>query len=525
MAKLENPADALPLLAFKIAPRQFDISYRFSNISLRDQIVRAQMLVGALIEAELVRTESPVNDGKFQLLICGAGAAGLAAAKEAEANGISFVLIEKGPTVPGGVLMKTAKRYVSTAMYEWPNPNHTAHDYPLTRPKLLGHHNSITSTLDLAFDKPVEVNQFGNEIYDALQTDLNAWEANFNLFLAGANFKSIFSKNTTLSHSTKKKLGNMLYGKTSLHGVPLHSAKLPDVRLEKSGIAITQVFNFQYVIYAVGYAVEAEHYNDEKQLPFIGYDSRPFWEADSVSENNLGFTEPPRVAILGSGDGALQDALRCLVIPTLRHPLDVWDKLMEFSQIKGLPLYRSKNIQLALARIAAADAYTTGGAIWTHKKHIFESLDEEFKNIIKFLIETEGKRLKPAVEGILREDVQAVTIINRDGYFSKAYALNRFLVLLIEEIKRKYYPNITIPLNISSGNVRNFEQVGSDVRGARLTVNHLSGGTTVEEYELVIIRGGLDVDKSPTQLLGLSGRDTGRAELGRIPPPIRPPKR
>jgi len=28
----------MPLLAYKIAPRQFDLSYRFSNISLRDQI-------------------------------------------------------------------------------------------------------------------------------------------------------------------------------------------------------------------------------------------------------------------------------------------------------------------------------------------------------------------------------------------------------------------------------------------------------------------------------------------------------
>ncbi|WP_186095171.1 hypothetical protein [Burkholderia gladioli] len=45
MSKLDTPEDALPLLAYKIAPRQFDISYRFSNISLRDQIVRAQMLV------------------------------------------------------------------------------------------------------------------------------------------------------------------------------------------------------------------------------------------------------------------------------------------------------------------------------------------------------------------------------------------------------------------------------------------------------------------------------------------------
>ncbi|WP_157764359.1 NAD(P)-binding protein [Burkholderia pseudomallei] len=126
MSKLNTPEDALPLLAYKIAPRQFDISYRFSNISLRDQIVRAQMLVRTLLETGLVRAKSDGERGDFQLLICGAGAAGLAAAKEADAHNISFVLVEKGRSVPGGVLRSKATRYVSTAMYEWPHPNHGA---------------------------------------------------------------------------------------------------------------------------------------------------------------------------------------------------------------------------------------------------------------------------------------------------------------------------------------------------------------------------------------------------------------
>jgi len=118
------------------------------------------MLVRTLIEPSLSKPKLPetnteTRSRKFQLLICGAGAAGLAAAKEADAHNISFVLVEKGRSVPGGVIRSKAMRYVSTSMYEWPHPTHREHDYPLSKPALLGDDVPPRPTLSLKFDTSV----------------------------------------------------------------------------------------------------------------------------------------------------------------------------------------------------------------------------------------------------------------------------------------------------------------------------------------------------------------------------------
>lgn len=518
--------DVLPLLAFKIAPRQFDLSYRFSNISLRDQIVRGQMLVRTLVKSGLVKNNSGESGNVFQLLICGAGAAGLAAAKEADALGISFVLIEKGIGAPGGVLRSTAQRYVSAAMYEWPHPNCDEHAYPLATPALLGGDKAPISALALNPNTPVTIGNFGVQLSAQLATDIHAWKSNFLAFTRRGKItkRSLFSDETVLSDKSKNALRKMLNNKVSIHGVPLHDARLPDVTLKHSAAwapASTSNLRVRYVIYAVGFARETIEYA-RGQAPYAGYEHKGFWEPDLVPQPDLGFSSAPRVGILGGGDGALQDALRCLIEPTLPHPLDVWKRLMSFPGSTGGTLADSLHVRTALAEVAAADGYTTGGAVWTADTHIFRSLDAAFLGIIQRLFKNERAGLLNAVDSVVRSDVQSVTIVNRDGYFTKAYALNRFLVLLLHHVLSDPASRHHAKLEILSGNVVAFNQLGSNVRGADLQIKELAGTKKSRICELVIIRGGLDQSTSPSQLIGLSGMDAGRAELGRIPPSIRP---
>lgn len=511
-----QPEDALPLLACKVAPRQFDLSYRFSSISLRDQIVRAQTLIRTLFEQHLVIEKSDEKDGHFQLLIVGAGAAGLAAAAEASACGVSFVLIEKSENAPGGVLRSEAKRYVSTAMYEWPHPNHTQHKFPLSSPSLLG--DADSSSLELIIKKPLTVKAFGEVLTKALKSNLKKWTKNGKQYCKKQQLSSreLFFAKTSLTNQTKADLATTLPKEISIHGIPLNKTILPKVTLNIDS-SEAGPFNFEYIIYAVGFGTETTKYAEDK-VPYKGYEHVSFWEKDSISENNLGFSEPPNVGILGSGDGALQDALRCLVKPKWPHPLAIWNEILAHQQ-KGKPrLKYSRHIDKALAKVAAADGYTTGGAIWTPKKHIFKSLDQAFKNIVSGLVKKDKAKLRRAVLSMLRKDVEKVTIITLTGHFTKAYALNRFLVYLFYEILKKELPG---KLEILAGEVRSFNKIDNNIRGATLEIKLPNSNVETRVCELTIIRGGIDATTSPTQLVGLTGIDTGRAELGRIPPAIK----
>lgn len=536
-----TPADALPLLAYKIAPRQFDLSYRFSNISLRDQIVRAQTLVRTLVATKLIGGDSN-RTVDFPLLICGAGAAGLAAAKEADALGIRFVLVEKENTVPGGILNSDADRYVSTAMYEWPHPNHTQHAYPLSAPALLGTDTGLLPSLVLKLDKAVLIADFGKVLGKALDTEIQKWTKSFTAFARHSNAKtwpSMLIQNVSIEETSKAELKKLVDMKVGIHGQPLADVELPRITLASSSGTTPDTMSpaileglslqFAYVIYAngfpqeaVAYATEEDPVTKERQLkfPFPLYVHNHFWKKDTVFDARLGFsTGKPSVGILGSGDGALQDALRCLVSKH-KHPLEIWDALMAYRADKSKALQYSAHVQKALARVAAADLYTTSGAVWHHGIQVFNSLDAAFKEIIQMLYAHESVKLDKAIDSLLRDDVGLVTLVTQHGYFTKAYALNRFLILLFHaRFAREGAP--TPKLEIISGTVKTFEQVGSGVRGAMFTVE-LNAKILTRTCDLVILRGGLERSNAPLQQAGLTGVDTGRAGLGRIPAPIRP---
>ncbi|WP_144023114.1 NAD(P)-binding protein [Burkholderia sp. AU15512] len=529
MSELNTPEDAMPLLAYKIAPRQFDLSYRFSNISLRDQIVRAQMLIRTLVETKLVKTEpndanANNNSRTFQLLICGAGAAGLSAAKEADAHNISFVLVEKGRSVPGGVLRSKALRYVSTAMYEWPHPNHREHTYPLSEPALLGDDVPPRPTLPLTFDTPVLIKKFGDELRNKLKTDIRQWRSNFAAFQATGlpTKRSLLTTNANISEDSKNALKDLLKESDSVHGATLTDTELPEIEIHAhSDLTIAAPYKFSYVIYAVGFSKESKTY-DGKRHPYRGFKHTPFWQPDNIFEDKIRFGFPPRVGILGSGDGALQDALRCLIKKNYQHPLDIWNGLMQCEQADNVPLENSIHVREAMAKVAAADGYTTGGAIWHHETNLFQSLDNAFEKIASILINSEGVKLRHALSLMARDDVKSVTIVRLRTYFSKAYALNRFLVILLRQLMKDPDYNNGPTLEFIDGKVTEFRKLDSHSRGGHLVINSAADVTTQRDFDLVLIRGGLDRTNPTLQFVGLKDKDTGRVGLGRIPPPIRP---
>ena len=104
--------DSLSLLSLKVASNVFDLSSGLHHISIRDQMVRAQLAV-----RDLKRGDPELDS----LLIVGAGVAGIAAALEAEARGVRSVVVVEAAAQPFSLLRGVTERYIGPFMYEWPS--------------------------------------------------------------------------------------------------------------------------------------------------------------------------------------------------------------------------------------------------------------------------------------------------------------------------------------------------------------------------------------------------------------------
>lgn len=518
----DDALDVLTLLALKIAPRQFDLSYRFSNISIRDQIVRAQMLIQQLhalgaVGADAVKTDPGPS---FDLLICGAGAAGLAAALEAERLELRFVLMDTySQAGVGGVLRSPAARYVSAAMYEWPHSNHADHRYPL-RSAAFG---AAGVGLQIHMDEPLPAAAVGSAIDTAYATTVAGWIQHAANWGSQSHIRSdsCFIRGATLEQRSKERLKQMTIGPASVHAIPLKARPLPALYI--TAASNTEAHHFRFVIYAMGYAKEKNQYAEGLECP-PAYSNTGFWDCDEVMKPRLGFTPPagnehwrPRVAILGSGDGALQDALRCLL--KVAHPLEAWDEIVKDAAVGG-----SVEISQAMRELATADMHATMAATWSSSPTIYKRLDRRFALVARKLLNSGdvGGKVTTAVLDKLRDDVEEVMLITHSGHFSKAYALNRFLLILLRRILRREAAGNRPRLILRSGPVNQFSVNGTPPGPRGGTLQFASGPKT---FDLIIVRGGLktDTENAFPHRVGLSGRDTGRAGLGRVPLPIRPP--
>ena len=103
-----------PLLAeHLIAPCVFDLRHRFSPVSLRDQMVRARMLIDRACLTGLI------DHHDRNLLVVGAGATGASAAKWAATRLVKTRLVDETKT-PFRRQQGVATRWVSPTMYDWP---------------------------------------------------------------------------------------------------------------------------------------------------------------------------------------------------------------------------------------------------------------------------------------------------------------------------------------------------------------------------------------------------------------------
>src|SRR5258708_3971144 len=104
MATPVRPVNPLSIMALKVKDNTFDLGSWLRHISVRDQIIRARLLVRDLCES------SQLIDGD-KILVIGAGAAGLAAAYALLEQGVQVLVVDRSPE-PFSLWDQVTQRFV-----------------------------------------------------------------------------------------------------------------------------------------------------------------------------------------------------------------------------------------------------------------------------------------------------------------------------------------------------------------------------------------------------------------------------
>jgi hypothetical protein len=264
-------ADSI-LDAHEVIPGFFVISGPLEPISIRDQMVRGQWLIERLLEPKLIAqvgTNGPISN--LPVAIIGAGAAGITAAITCASNHVKATVIERD-LIPFARQAASTTRWLDPSQYDWPAGRWTTTAYPATGTAPLSYRAARSNVLAVRWS--VEWQTALRRAPSLLQVKYGVWVTHIRPIYRPVS--TVPSFDLTLSDGTK--------------------------------------ISAQALIWAAGFGLETceivEMFNPAKTVKFRGV---PFWGSDALEQPKCGCaTMNPRVALLGGGDGALQDALRAL---------------------------------------------------------------------------------------------------------------------------------------------------------------------------------------------------------------------
>lgn len=476
--------DCLSLLSSKVAPNIFDLSSGQYHVSLRDQMVRARLLLGDIV----------AMDPDFSsLLVVGGGVAGLAVAVAAAEAGKQVVVLEKSG-YPLSKQVGVHSRFVGPFMYEWPWKFSRSQVYPPADPTCWPKFSSCPTLMS---SDPISAAEFARQVRLWFE---KALVAHPHLHLAINLTPSIQERVKTFIKGGFASVGELDLADMNWRRAP------PPAGSIKPG----------YIILAAGMGAEncsLPGHDGFKAVRGASFCGTPFWKDDRLREHAGAGRD---VVVIGGGDGALQDVLRALTDDV--HPLQTLRRLESCPVVKAFLLGVGERLQTIELQGRLMATWKWNPAVW-------ESVDGLCSEVARSL--AENSMVRGAVLGSLRRQKrggdQKVTLLVKSGYFDKAYLLNRFLVHLISHVfkvaKTKSEPHDRIALNI----VLNAKIEGVQTRSVdRYTVYHDVGGVKGKvDAAYVAVRFGIDRKTIPgLQMVHLSGDDQSqRTSLSRVPLP------
>jgi hypothetical protein len=187
-----------------------------------------------------------------------------------------------------------------------------------------------------------------------------------------------------------------------------------------------EVYNFSAVIWATGAGSEDCQFRDSDDTPV--YEGIKFWDNDQFQSERCGLTDTPRIVVSGSGDGALQDFLRC--VTRINSAIEIYEQLFD-----SILATTRTNIE---AVVQSAEDRARRCLIWASTRDqedcIYRELEDRHNNLINKLLDNSNisDRLESLLSGWLNEKAK-ISLVFRQNYFKNYYPLNRFLVLLIAQ--------------------------------------------------------------------------------------------
>jgi len=302
--------DCLSLLSLKVASNVFDLSSGLHHVSIRDQIVRAQLVV-----RDLKRGDPNLNS----ILIVGAGVAGISAALEAAKHDIKHITIVETKNAPFSLLKTVKSRFVGPFMYEWPSPFSMNQSYPVHNSTTWGSHS--TAPLQWRAKKPTPACELATKLETYLLSQLQDIAAKGNSILTicvdvSSNRITRFVRNFAANESARALSRLQRHKPGSLLDFGLWNATTWPNRT-KAEIVSTP----NYVLLAAGMGRESVKLvaEDASGAKYTGlnFNGPLFWDNDSLKERD---SVNRNIAVFGGGDGALQDVLRALT--RFDHPLE-----------------------------------------------------------------------------------------------------------------------------------------------------------------------------------------------------------
>lgn len=398
----EYELDSLSLLAHKVASNVFDLSSMQSNVSIRDQMVRAQQLVIDLRQAHKV---------PGSVLIVGMGVAGMTAALTAIQEGFKQVYAVDTKDEPFSLFRGVTSRFVGPYMYEWPSPFCATQSYPGSHTPWKQHGSPV---LAWSAEKPI----CADDLRKKLLRCVRKWHrdqpggpaSSPHRFLVQVDEAGI--KEFVKNFAEVERVRALQDANGESRADPVEYSNFGAlVRSWPSNKASHNPITPDYVIVAAGMGRE--------RLAVAGVATEPtrqFWSNDDLKDDLV----EKRVVVLGGGDGAIQDALRALTI--FDHPLEFIQKLEQNLRVKAA-------LQKELPSLLSADRQLRQHSSWSRHDAGFAMADEACRKAADRL--AKKSEVVKAVRDCLRTGKGCVIQLVKSSSLDKAYLLNRFIAHLL----------------------------------------------------------------------------------------------
>lgn len=393
------PNQALGL--HRVAPRVYDLTGTRTG-SIRDQLLRASLVANCLIDTHEISSA-------LELLVIGAGAAGMCAAMSAAYRGINVTVVERG-SAPFITFFRACWRRVDPCEYDWPHPHFQQGMFPRANgwfplPQFAG------TGAALAHD------------WTALW---QAWQTHYDSQ----------GKRGHIELLTQLDGRDMV--DSSNHRYPAGASRI-DVKASWQTNAPSTEKSFGAIINAAGFGMECTDSNGQSPDPWNGFQGPAFWTDDDQISDDA--TEPfpyKSVVISGGGDGAMQDFQR---VVSGRFGRDLL-KALQDSLLRHAPHFQL-DADGVIRQVLSAEEAARRMHAWQRQGHpakrMTESWHRAFEKAITNHLATLPPRVLDAVTNdILRQELQQgqlkVTWSHRLSTPEYAYALNRFLCIVLKEL-------------------------------------------------------------------------------------------